>query len=261
MSDEPRPAETFVFDDAAEARARVQLADHFRKLGYWNLEDAVEFNLSLVGANSRFAYLRSRLPPAFFGASSTALISGMAAGSELIAARQQGFGAVHGTEVDPFYIDLCRTRIGGNSGFFPILYDGGRLPYADGTFQLVVSGHIIEHTADPAAYLADHVRVLAPGGYMYLEFPTRFHYKELHTSLPSVEWLPGPLRNAILRAVGSARSPASEGVKQKANTILKTGLKQVSLGRVRRWLQASASGTMLHDERVAPGILRCLIRR
>jgi SAM-dependent methyltransferase len=38
------------------------------------------------------------------------------------------------------------------------------LPYADGTFDAVVSDQVLEHVRDPAAAVRETIRVLAPGG-------------------------------------------------------------------------------------------------
>jgi SAM-dependent methyltransferase len=48
------------------------------------------------------------------------------------------------------------------------LADGMFLPFADGTFDLVLSHAVIEHVADAPRYLRECARVLAPGGHVYL---------------------------------------------------------------------------------------------
>ena len=50
--------------------------------------------------------------------------------------------------------------------------DGLRL-FADATFDGVVASHVIEHTANPLAVLAEFHRVLKPGGYLVLVVPDR----------------------------------------------------------------------------------------
>lgn len=49
--------------------------------------------------------------------------------------------------------------------------DAHRLPFADGSFDCVVSSHVIEHLHDPAAALRDMVRVLRYGGFMFHVIP------------------------------------------------------------------------------------------
>ena len=48
------------------------------------------------------------------------------------------------------------------------LADGMALPFADRTFDLVLSHAVIEHVADAPRYLRECARVLAPGGHVYL---------------------------------------------------------------------------------------------
>lgn len=47
------------------------------------------------------------------------------------------------------------------------------LTYPDGHFDLVVSSEVIEHVGDPATMIKEIHRVLAPGGYAVLTFPSR----------------------------------------------------------------------------------------
>src|SRR5436190_9455520 len=52
--------------------------------------------------------------------------------------------------------------------------DAEALPYDDGEFDLVVGHAFLHHLPDPAAALAEFLRVLAPGGAMFVAGePTR----------------------------------------------------------------------------------------
>jgi len=44
------------------------------------------------------------------------------------------------------------------------LGDVRKLPYGTGTFDLVMTGHVLEHLVDPSVALSEMVRVLKPGG-------------------------------------------------------------------------------------------------
>jgi len=55
-----------------------------------------------------------------------------------------------------------------------VVDDGERLStFAPNSLDFVVANHMIEHTEDPLGTLAAHVRVLRPGGVLYLAVPDR----------------------------------------------------------------------------------------
>ncbi len=248
--------------EVVEAELRGALTRHYEKLNHWDVPQAVAAAVSLDGMRDRLAYVASKVPLELFSESSIVLISGMGVGGEMLAARERGAGSVYGVEVDSPSLEFCRLRFAGLDGLFPRLYDGETLPFEGASFDLVLSGHIIEHTRNPHAYLTELLRVLRPSGWLFLEFPTRFHWRELHTGIPSVEWLPLSLRNGILRLAASRFSPFEESTRSKCRTILGTGLKQISTGRVSRWLaQSQPAATFADVVHPVPGVVRCLIRK
>ncbi len=63
----------------------------------------------------------------------------------------------------------CQTR--------PVAADACRLPFADGSFDVVVSSECIEHTLDPLQALRDICRVVRPGGTIVVTAPNqRWHF-------------------------------------------------------------------------------------
>jgi SAM-dependent methyltransferase len=70
------------------------------------------------------------------------------------------------------------------------LADGMALPFATGTFDLVLSHAVIEHVADADLYLREMTRVLAPGGYLYLSTAPYLSFAGAH--LPRLK-VPIPL--------------------------------------------------------------------
>ena len=126
----------------------------------------------------------------------------------------------------------------------------------------MISGHVIEHSQDTQLYIKECMRVLKDGGILFLEFPNRYHWKELHTGLFSFEWLPHKFRNAIIRLISSKYSPLNSSVKQRYESILSTGLQQISLTGIQRMLRKSRVGyELLNPILAAPGIIRCVIRK
>jgi ubiquinone/menaquinone biosynthesis C-methylase UbiE len=249
-------------DANIEAEVRSMLIEHYRPMYKERVDNYIDMYLATEQFAQRFLYLRSVVGTDIFNPRSTILISGYGMGSEMIMARQFGFGRVYGVEVEQILVDTTKRRLAQFSDMYPSLYDGKILPYKDGQFNIVASGHVIEHTSDPSLYLNEVLRVLAPGGYLYLEFPHRYYIMELHTQLPSFEWLPRPWRNFVLRTLSNKFSPLSEKVKLRYESIVTTNLQQISMGGVMQILnKTSYSAKLMSKAKAGPGITRCVIRR
>ena len=67
---------------------------------------------------------------------------------------------------------------------------GESVPFPDGTFDVVYSANVLEHTADPRKVLSEAVRVLKPGGILHMEMPNFLPYFEGHymVVMPPVLW-------------------------------------------------------------------------
>jgi SAM-dependent methyltransferase len=84
---------------------------------------------------------------------------------------------------------------------------GERLPFADATFDLVLSNEVIEHVRDDREALAEMARVTRPGGRVVLFCPNRWYPVEQHGvywrgryhfgNVPLVNYLPDPLRDRL----------------------------------------------------------------
>ena len=253
---------SFLFDVNVESEVQQRLIEHFTPIYKDRSESYVATLMDPDHHTEQLNYIKSVVREKVFTAASSLLVSGFSAGSEMIAARWLGFGEIYGVEVDPFLQEICQQRLSAYPGMYPVLYDGSHLPYQDVQFTLVTSSHIIEHTLDPALYLFENMRVLKDGGYLFLEFPHRYHHIELHTQVLSFEWMPRPIRNAVLRALRSRYSPLKSDVKKLYNDILVTNLQQISLGGVKRMLHNNGFRfTIIHHFEVVPGIIRCVIQK
>jgi SAM-dependent methyltransferase len=71
--------------------------------------------------------------------------------------------------------------------------DGLRLPFPDGTFDLVFHQGLLEHFRDPLPLLRENVRVLKEGGRLLVDVPQRYHYYTLgkHTLMLFDRWFAG----------------------------------------------------------------------
>lgn len=102
-------------------------------------------------------------------------------------------------------VDPCNQREARDG--YRFLRAGTALPFADASFDLAVSNHVIEHLDDAALHLRELARVLRPGGLAYLATPNRLWPFEVHYGLWLLHWLPEPLFERALRGLRRFREP------------------------------------------------------
>ena len=90
---------------------------------------------------------------------------GCSVGCTVEAANRRGWDGV-GVDVSQDAVDYCRNR-----GLNCQVVGALELPFADQTFDIVVSWHVIEHVADVKQTLREWRRVLKPGGVLFMETP------------------------------------------------------------------------------------------
>jgi glycosyltransferase involved in cell wall biosynthesis/SAM-dependent methyltransferase len=73
--------------------------------------------------------------------------------------------------VEPFWESM--TERGRELGY-GVIGDGLQLPFADGSFDVSHSSNVIEHVRDPEAFFHEMLRVVRPGGLMFLAFTNWF---------------------------------------------------------------------------------------
>jgi SAM-dependent methyltransferase len=114
-----------------------------------------------------------------------------------------------GTDINPWALEVARRNV--PLGQFVQLSAQDMHPLEDGSFQIIIAKHVVEHLPEPELALAEFSRLLAPGGLLLLatpnlDSPMRPRKKErwigyqdpTHISLrtPS-EWLAGLRRVGI----------------------------------------------------------------
>lgn len=90
-------------------------------------------------------------------------------------------------------------------GYSFFLVEGVNLPFPDGSYDVVISNHAIEHVGDRATqlvHLTEMRRVMKTDGIGYLAVPNRWSIIEPHYRLAFLSWLPHGLRSAYLRIRG-----------------------------------------------------------
>lgn len=107
-------------------------------------------------------------------------------------------------------VDVTDLRVV-HEGFQFNLTEGARLPFADDSFDVVVSNHVLEHVGlgvnptEQLEHLREVGRVLTKDGHGYLATPNRWAPIEPHFSVPFLTWIPARWRTPYLAKTGKAR--------------------------------------------------------
>ena len=101
-------------------------------------------------------------------------------------------------------VDVCDSRQL-HDGYAFRQVEGVRLPFADSSFDVVITNHVIEHVGDADAQL-EHLReihrVLEADGIGYLAVPNRWMLTEPHYRLKFLSWWPHRWRTPYLKLMG-----------------------------------------------------------
>jgi MPBQ/MSBQ methyltransferase len=141
------------------------------------------------------------------GGAETALDIGCGYGSFVLAAREAGLDAI-GVEPADFELRFARGRIGrarpqDEAERVYVRATGVDLPFPDERFDVVTLWNVVEHVHDTERLLAESVRVLRPGGRLFLLAPNYCAFRrEAHYLVPWLPLLPRPIARTYLRAMG-----------------------------------------------------------
>ena len=101
-------------------------------------------------------------------------------------------------------VDVVDQRVV-QDGFKFVQVDGEELPFADKSFDVVVSNHVIEHVAKADLHLSEIRRVLKDEGIVYLATPNRLWPWEAHNKIYLLHYLPAATFNHLLKRMGRYR--------------------------------------------------------
>jgi SAM-dependent methyltransferase len=108
-----------------------------------------------------------------------------------------------------FGVDIDVRRAAQARGSLPniVTAPAEQLPFAQGSFDVVLLHEVIEHVDDDRRAIREAYRVLVPGGRMIIFAPNRLYPMETHGvfwrgryhfgNIPVVNWLPDPLRDRL----------------------------------------------------------------
>lgn len=100
--------------------------------------------------------------------------------------------AIFGFELDPAaLVERRRTCVA----------DGTRMPLADDSFDLLILNHVYEHVGNPRELFSEAVRIVKPGGTIYVTAGSRWAVMEPHYRLLFLSWLPGRIADWYVRCM------------------------------------------------------------
>jgi len=110
---------------------------------------------------------------------------------------------VYGLDIDAERVEMGARRL---PGLLQVA-DAERLPFADDTFDVILSHEVIEHVPDDRAAAVEMARVLRPGGRILLFCPNRWYPFETHGfywrgryhfgNIPLINYLPRRWRDRL----------------------------------------------------------------
>lgn len=104
-----------------------------------------------------------------------------------------GAASVVGVDVVPHYkseAEAFARELGLADRFTFLLGDALHLPLEECTFDVVIMNDFMEHICDPEAAIREAMRVMKPGGRLFLNFPPYFHPTGAHLSdLIGIPWV------------------------------------------------------------------------
>ena len=99
-----------------------------------------------------------------------------------------------------FGVDVTDQRVSKLSTFKAVANE--TLPFEAGTFDVVITNHVIEHVLSPENHLREISRVLKSDGIVYLATPNRLFPKETHFKLWLLHYFPADLYFNIAARLG-----------------------------------------------------------
>jgi len=138
-------------------------------------------------------------------------------------------------DIDTRAVELARRLHGDALERVDVLAPRSPLPYAAGTFDAVVSMDVIEHVSDPLPWLREAVRVLAPGGLLFVTTP--------NYASPSLRVIENTVLEAVARSQGFSRRglhPTKLDALKLRNLLIKAGVNRAAVKTISHgWVLAA----------------------
>ena len=145
---------------------------------------------------------------------------------------------------------LHRLSAGGMPTMGSIVGDGQRMPIATGVFDVCHSSNVIEHVASPDAFLSEMLRVVRPGGLVFLAFTNWYSPFGGHDTAP---W----------HYLGGERATRRYKRKHGRAPMNRYGIElfQLHIGQVLRWIRDDERADLIEIfPRYYPAWARSIVR-
>src|SRR5581483_8165036 len=86
------------------------------------------------------------------------------------------------------------------------VFDGGKMPFPNASFDACVSNWVLEHVEHPADHFREVSRVLRPGGVYCVRTPNLYHYVSITARLLP-HWLHLKMANRLRRLPSGSHDP------------------------------------------------------
>ena len=110
----------------------------------------------------------------------------------------------HGLDIDKEKIRIAtaiaKEKCGADSGF--LVCAGESICFADNFFDFVISIYALEHVQDPSKVISEMIRVLRPGGILYIHTANYLYPREAHYRVFMLPMMPKFLAKIYLRLRG-----------------------------------------------------------
>lgn len=124
---------------------------------------------------------------------------GCGAGTQCMMWAEMGH-RVHGLDVNESLLDLARTRA--VNGKYTIDFQVGSavdLPWAEESMDVCLVPELLEHVAEWQRCLSECVRILRPGGMLFLTTSNKLCPRQQEFNLPFYSWYPAPIKRYFER--------------------------------------------------------------
>ena len=162
--------------------------------------------------------------------------------------------------------DLARRK-GLESRFEYVCADAADTGFADAAFDTVIINDAMEHVAKPGAVLRECLRVLAPGGRIYLNFPPYYHPYGAHLSdVIAIPWVHAFFsEKTMIAAYKRLVSGLSDGDERLTFRMAQDGqhiayINHMTIRRFKQLLRELPANCIYYHEEPLRGFLRPLSR-